>query len=37
MADLEGIPEIIYPIHLFYTRKLRPKERRGLVQGHTRG
>lgn len=36
MPDLEGIPKIIHPIHLFYTRKLRPKEGRGLVQGHTR-
>lgn len=36
-SDLEGISKIIYPNHLFYTRKLRPKEAKGLAQGHTRG
>lgn len=25
------------PNHLFYTRKLRPKEEKGLAQGHTMG
>lgn len=36
-SDLEGISKIIYPNHVFYTRKLRPKEGKGLAQGHTRG
>ena len=36
-SDLEGISEIIYPTYLFDTKSLRPKEEKGLAQGHSMG